>query len=460
MANLRSFACTTRTRGLVGSTRYLATAFGLTAMVIAAPSAVAQNTTIKVLVSSGHQQFNPVWERLDDFEAESGIHVELDKVNTVDVESKALQDLRLGGCTYDNLEILDGAMANIAPLMANLEPFIEKGGTDVAAFKDQFASWSVNAATFEGKLKYHPFYSGAKAIAYRKDLFEDPENQAQFKERFGYEFPLPPKTPKELLDLAAFFTRGDMWGLVFSGAGDSAETTFADLAFRAGIDGYTDHNNNAMWGPKNPDNQAPVITAARYLQDLVRKHKVAPPEVTGMGTGEAVSFYSAGNAAMVYDTIYLSWAEFNADNVISVIGESGSFEPPSFKAGEGGIPFWWARGIPECSDNKEAAWKFMQWVMSDENLKLALTEGLGVFVPTNKDMLQWSVEQGVLPKGVADAVTSAKVYTITPSTGQIRKSLVLPEVEKLLQNALTPEEFAEVTGEIVQEELERAGLAK
>jgi multiple sugar transport system substrate-binding protein len=418
-----------------------------------------RGSTIKVLVSSGHQQFTPLWDRLDEFEDETGIKVELDEVGTVDIEGTFLRDMTLGGCTYDNVEILDGAMAVSAEHLADLGPFLEAEGSSTDELLSGQAGWTGNAMTFDGKLKYYPFYSGAKGIAYRTDLFEDPENQAAFEEQFGYELPLPPTNPDELRDLAEFFTKDGMHGIVFSGVGDPLETTLADLIFRSGVGGYQDEEGNSLWGPEHPENQEAVVNAAEWLTGLV-EDGFAPQDVLSMQTGEATSYYTGGGAAMIYDHIYLPWAQITADNVTSEIGESGSFEPPSFVEGAGGITFYWGRAIPECSENKAASWEFMKWVMSEENLKSSLTEGTGVFVPTDLALLDWSVQEGILPEGVADAVANSPGYQTTIATGRIRQAVNLPLVERLLQGELSPSEYAEESGQAIQEEAAAFGLVE
>jgi multiple sugar transport system substrate-binding protein len=416
--------------------------------------------TIKVLVSSGHLQFTPVWDKLKEFTKQTGIKVQLDPVATVDIEGAFQRDVTVGACTYDNVELLDGALPGASSKMEDLGPYLEKDGSSTDELLGGQVSWVKGAMESDGKLNFYPFYSGAKAIAYRQDLFEDPKNQAAFEKKYGYALPVPPTTPDQVVDLAEFFTgHGTKYGIVFSGQGDSAETTVADVFFRHGVTGYQDADNNALWGPENADTQAAVADSATWLTDLVDKG-YAPKDVTAMATGETTAFYTDGNAAMIYDHIYLPWAQFNAPEVTSKIGKTGSFEPPNFTEGAGGITFYWGRGIPSCSKHKEASWEFMKWVMSEENMKLALTKGEGVFVPTDKALLDWSVQQNVVPQGVADAVSHSKPYLVTTATGRIRQKVDIPLVEKLFQGELTPAEYAEESGAAIQQEAEDSGLVK
>jgi multiple sugar transport system substrate-binding protein len=61
-----------------------------------------------------------------------------------------------------------------------------------------------------GSKKYYAFPTegDADGWAYRKDLFDDAKEKADFKAKYGYDLAVP-KTYKELTDIAKFFTRKD-----------------------------------------------------------------------------------------------------------------------------------------------------------------------------------------------------------------------------------------------------------
>lgn len=424
-------------------------------------SATFSGTSINVLVSSGHQQFNDVWlNELPKFEASSGMKVNLIKVGTTDILASFLRDVRLGGCTIDNVSMLDGGLAASAEYMADLGPFLTKDGSSVQKLLDTQVSFVSKATVWGGKLKFYPYYSGAKGVAYREDLFKDPANQAAFLTKYGYKLPTPPTTPQQLLDVAKFFTKDNMKGIVFSGAGDAGATTMADVMFRSGIDGFQDTNGNALFGPKYPANQKVVTSAAKWLTDLIATG-LAPSTVSAMQTADATAYYSAGKAAMLYDHVYLQWSNLKSATTVGVIGKSGSFALPSLsKTNGGGIPFYWARAIPNCSKNKEASWAFTKWVMSDDIIKNSLTKGVGVFVPTKKDLLSWSVDQTIVPAGVAKAVETAKFYHLSTVTNQLRQAIDIPFVEKLIGGQLSPQQYVAQSGYAMQAAAEAAGLVR
>lgn len=418
-----------------------------------------EGQTIKVLVSAGHQQFNPLWEALPEFEKATGIKVQLDKVDTPELLSTFLRDATAGGCTYDNVEIPDDGTAAAAPQMADIAEFLKSDGDDIDTLMDKQVGWAKDAMTFDGKVKFYPFYSGALTVAYRQDLFEDPANKAAFQAKYGYELPEAPTTQDQFVDLAEFFsTNGPGKGVVFAGQGDSAEVMMADVMFRAGVGGYQDEKGNALWGPEHPDNQKAVAEAATWMTDLI-KRGFTPSSLTAMGTAEATDEFLAGNVAMEYEHIYLVWSDLVSDSAKAAIGEVGSFDMPSAVEGKGGVPFYFGRGIPECSKHKEAAWEFMKWAMSDENQKLALTKGEGIYVPTNKALLDWTVQQNILPQGVADSLLNAQYYKVTPATAQLRQ-INTPAVENLFGGQTTPEEYAQQTGTEMQDAVEKAGVVQ
>lgn len=416
--------------------------------------------TLNVLASTGHQQiFNPLWNKIPQFEKDTGIKVNLSFVPTQDIGAKILQDLRLGGKSYDVIETPDFALSAAAPFMKPLESFFVKDGTKISDWKSHQVGWATDAATTNNEMKYMPYYSGAISIVYRKDLFNDPKEKAAFKAQYGYELPTPPKTRKEFIDVAKFFTRPDgMYGVIFPGNGDLGKDIIEHLTFQTGLP-YLDQNNNSLWGPKHPENLNKVAAEASFLTDMVNKYKVTPTSITGMSANETNAFYTSGKAAMLMSQVYLTWNQLNSDTVIKAIGHSDSFVIPAADQDHGGIPFYWAWGMVKDSGKEDAAWTFLKWVTDPENQKFVLKNGAGVYVPTNIDVAGWAVENNILPKGTVDAVQKAQYYPLNTSTTQMRK-ITQDRYEELILSKITPEEFAKRSGEQIQALMEENHLTK
>jgi multiple sugar transport system substrate-binding protein len=421
-----------------------------------APLQTYEGMTINVLVSASHQQFTPLWNSLDTFREETGIQVNLSQTPTSDLRQQIAQSLQLGGQVFENIEFPDDTFGPSAQYMTSLEPYIEAEGVSLDDWKARFVPWSVESVTHEGVIKYYPFYSGANAIAYRRDLLEDPAEQEAFESEFGYALPLPPQSIQELIDLATHFTRDGLWGLVFPGTGETGQNVMESLIFLNGVT-YVDEQNHSLWGPAHTENQPKVAESAKLVQDLIREFQVTPEQVTGMTTNETTAYYQTGEAAMLLDIIYLPWNEFKQENVVAQIGESGSFAIPALTEGAGTIPFYWSRGIPDASPNKDAGWEFMRWVMHPESLQLSLREGQGVFVPTDTEVLAWAEENNIVPTGVADAIRGATFYRMNPAIPQARQ-IVRAHYERLTLGETSPEQFAVGSGAEIEQLMVDAGL--
>jgi len=245
---------------------------------------------------------------------------------------------------------------------------------------------------------------------------------------------------------------------VFPGKQDPGLNIFEMFLFEEGVT-FVDEQNRSLWGPKHPENQATVTKVAEFLQDLIHKHKVAPTTIPGMATNESVDMYLNGKSAMIVDLIYFAWDEIKSKKVTDRIGTSISFQvPTSTGQGKGGIPFYWMWGVSGASKNKEAAWEFLRWFLQEPNLKVSLTKGIGVYVPTDTRIGDWAAQENVLPPAVIDAIKRAQVYRLNPVIGPARQT-VRKHVEKLLLKEITPAEFAMQSGNDVEQLMISSGAA-
>lgn len=420
-------------------------------------------TTITVLGTASHRQYAPTLEKISEFEKQTGAKVNVVQLPSLDFHAKIMRDMLLKTGKYDVLEVPDTLFPSLFPYMASIDTFVRAQGIDLEEWKKQFAPWAISATTFHGELKFYTYYSGTPSGAYRKVLFEDPTEKAAFKQKYGYEL-APPKTWKQLVDVASFFTRDtdgdgtiDQWGLIFSGSGLSGSNFFETFLFKSGLT-HQDEEGYCMWGPKYPENQETVRKAAEFIVNLHRKWKVAPPAVIAMATSEVADFYMSGKAAMVIDLIYFMWDDIISPEVVARIGPSGEFRAPPLD--EGGIPFHWAWGISEDSRHKEAAWEFLKWFLSDENIKLDIAKGIGTFIPTKLRLAKWGAEKGFLARAGVEEVAHAKFYPLHPATSDVRNAVIPAITEELQLGKITPGEFVEKTAFQLERLMLERGLLK
>ncbi len=156
------------------------------------------------------------------------------------------------------------------------------------------------------------------ALYYRKDLFENPGEKADFENKYGYDL-RPPETWQEYLDAAEFFTRKagdtlagetleeDFWGTGSNMRREQINWWFFVRFFGLGGKYYFD-----------PDTMEPAFTSEageRALELLIAEGdpKRAPPGVLSWGFTELFAGFYTGIIAMSSATIWPDMAPMSED---------------------------------------------------------------------------------------------------------------------------------------------------
>lgn len=423
------------------------------------------NVTITIQVDAAHKQMMPVWERLDEFEKQTGIKVNLVKLPWADLMARVMRNFRLGAGEFDAVEVCETMITNVAPYVVPIEDFLKKDGVDVEKWKEQWYEFAIETSSLGGpKVLFQPWYANMEVGSYRRDLFESPQEKTAFKKQFGYELG-PPKTIEQLLDIAKFFTRDsdgdgktDLWGLIVAGKWNTGCTVFENQVFGAGLR-QLDENFRSMWGPQHPENWETVIDIARFDQNLIQKWKVSPPEVLGMETRETLELYLQGRGAMIIGWLNYGWKDFMSPGVVERIGRVASFRIPPRKPGMGGFAGSWMFGISKDSKNKEATWEFLKWYTSEENLNLALEKGLGSYLPTRIASAERGVSRNLVAPGLVESAKFGRLWRNVANLEHSR-DIVRGYHEKLLMGNITPEDFVKKTGAEIDQMMVEAGIAK
>ena len=199
---------------------------------------------------------------------------------------------------------------------------------------------------------------------YRKDLFDDPGEQAAFRAKFGYDLAVP-TTWEHYSDIAQFFTRKqgetlagktldkDFYGVVVAGKRHKAMVEeWLNYVWSFGGDVFKAD------GTVTVDEQ-PVIDATKYFLSLFQ---YAPPGATDYTWDEVSTAFQQSAAAMG-----LHWSDQVAavedPEASAVAGKMGYSTPPiKAKAADsfGGYTYL----VPATSKHPEAACLFLQWASS------------------------------------------------------------------------------------------------
>jgi multiple sugar transport system substrate-binding protein len=315
------------------------------------------------------------------FEKLTGIKVEFETTSWDQMYSKAIQDMQAGSGIYDFVYIEQDIIYSYLAqeYLVDLTQMLNDN-PDLAAADFSFDNFTTFINYFKdanGDVFGVPMEAFIKVYLYRKDLFEDPDIQAEFEAKYGY--PLAPATDfVQYRDNAEFFTdygkahNMDLWGTTVqgnTGHPSSFYEFFETIAPAWGVWNWgitEDYKATvANGGQMNSD------TAKEALDFWVSMLQYAPPEATQSTWDEVAASFAAGRAAQGW--VYgenAAWIATNAEKS-KVVGNVGVALPPTApgvmeaaEAGEGYIGYYdgGAFGIPYSSKNKEATLLWLQFI--------------------------------------------------------------------------------------------------
>ncbi len=199
-----------------------------------------EGITIRWLCDAGHQQ-TPAAIQVDHAKKALGINIELIPELEDTHYQLVMKDWTLGGGSYDIVDVrvhwnadLMGSNGYFLPLNQYIEKF-----NAWEHYRDIIETFRRLYCEREGKI-YAFAQDGDLAIMYyRKDILGNPEYQKKFKEKYGYNLPVPPDTWDELGDVAKFFTGWDWNG--------DGKVEYG-LSFSPWLRGFVDRWFPPMWG--------------------------------------------------------------------------------------------------------------------------------------------------------------------------------------------------------------------
>jgi multiple sugar transport system substrate-binding protein len=147
---------------------------------------------------------NYLQELVNEYTAETGVAVTVETTPWSDFQTKTFAELNAQGDAYD-MVVGDSqwlGQATTAGHYVDLTEFVKEHGVDESFVPATLEYYSL----YDGKYWSIPAEGDANGWAYRKDWFEDPEEMAAFKEKYGYDLGVP-ETFEQLVDIAEFFTR-------------------------------------------------------------------------------------------------------------------------------------------------------------------------------------------------------------------------------------------------------------
>ena len=324
-----------------------------------------KGTTLNVVWEAGLQSQDPLtmgpkWEEL------TGIKIKVIELSYNDIYSNQLQDHLTGGSSYDvitfsPLWLIDFVNTGV---VEPLNPYIEKymNKADMDDYLDVYKSegYARMGNTWYGL----PDDGDVFVLYYRKDLFEDADNMAKFKSKYGYELAAP-TTWDQFDDIGNFFT--DNFAPDLYGGGVQRLEGQAYSFWMGPFSG----NGGQFFDPGSMKAGINSAAGIKTTQQLVDQNKWMPPGVEKWGFVEILSAWMDGKLAMVITWPPIGrWSAGYGATVeqlawvpsTKVAGKVGYTPPPGRPTLAGGFSL----AISPDSKNKEAAYLFIQWMNSPE----------------------------------------------------------------------------------------------
>lgn len=342
-------------------------AFAQTAAERAVEAAKAYSgSEITVMTEAGLQALDPLnfsgpkWEEL------TGIKVRVVEVPVDQIFTRIMQEHRGRTGAFDVLNVIPNQLPDLA-LAGALEPlddFVDEYG-----YREELQGigpvYRDNWMTVEGQIYALPDDGDVLVLYFRKDLFEDEANKAAFREKHGYEL-APPATWEQFAEIGQFLT--DTYGPETYGAATLHQPGNAQYIFqeRFRTAGGQFFDPETMKATVNSEAGVEVFEAMRAEAAFM------PPGVEQWGFVEILNGLLSGDVAMV-----VSWppvgrwaAGYGTESeALSWVPESQVAGKIGYASTPGGNPelaVGFSLALASGSENKEAAYLFMQWMNSEE----------------------------------------------------------------------------------------------
>jgi multiple sugar transport system substrate-binding protein len=358
---------------------------------------------------------NYLQELANEYEKETGVKVTVETTPWPDFQTKAFTEFNAKGSAYD-MVVGDsqwiGAASEAGHYVDLSEFFAKHKLTETMA--PATVKYYAEYPAASGKYWSVPAEGDAVGWSYRKDWFEDPKEMEAFKAKYGYDL-APPADFKQLRDIAEFFHRPDekRYGIAIytDNSYDALVMGVENAIFSYGGE-LGDYATYKVDGIINSDKNVQALELYKELYGFT------PP-------GWAKAFFIEDNQAITENLAAMSMNYFaffpalvneasnpNAKN-------TGFFANPPGPTGEqfaalGGQGI----SIVNYSENKEEAFKFLEWFIKDETQKK--WAALGGYT-CNKAVLESPEFQNATPynKAFYDTMFKVKDFWATPEYAEL-----------------------------------------
>jgi multiple sugar transport system substrate-binding protein len=299
-----------------------------------------------------------------DYEAQTGVHINIAEFPYANLFEKELVDLTTRAGAYDLIMLDDPWFPKFATrdALTDLAPLYEKRGQKGA--DEDFVPSSIALCRHPyqtGALYALPYVGNSQLFFYRKDVFE----KHGLKEPATWDEVLAAARTISERETAGAPGGGKMHGYVMRAAqGNAAVADFMPIFWAFGAEMFDE-------GGKPAVNSAEGIAALKFMLEL---GKYSPPGYASFNADEVNAHLLQGTAAMSIN--WPAWiGPLNDPAKSKVIGKMEfTVMPGALKPGRAEIGNWLI-SIPRSAKNAEAAFDFLIWATSAEQMKRSALRG-------------------------------------------------------------------------------------
>ena len=310
---------------------------------------------------------NALVELSKDFEKESGHKMSFEFVPWPNFADRMLNELNSGGGLCDLMigdsQWIGGAAENGQYIKLN-DFFAKEGismGDFIPATVTGYSEWPKGTPNYWAL----PAFGDVVGWTYRKDWFERPELQKEYKDKYGRDLAVP-KNLAELKDIAQFFQNRQIDGKTVYGAAIYTER---------GSEGITMGVTNALYNygfeysnPAKPYDLKGFVNskeAAAGLEFYKELYDTAtPPGSSNWYMGENIDAYKSGQVALQMNFAFI-WPGVEADPNVGG-GKSGYFPNPPGPGGHFAQLGGQGISVVASSDKQAAALEYIKWFAQKE----------------------------------------------------------------------------------------------
>ena len=401
-----------------------------------------------------------------------GIQVKAEFLPWEDVFKKALIDSKSGVKTWDLVYAYNTWVPGIAAskVFTPISDFAAKPDYAKLINAGDFIKETTAGLEFQGKLWAFPALAAPYVLGYRTDLLSNADEQKAFKARFNYDLAVP-KTYKQLLEVAQFFTRKKGEKV----AGRALEEDFYGICLAGKLGGFLFHRYEMVLVAYGADliynlktmqptvNSKESIAAAKYYVELNKYQQPGSETHSGGGTQRV---FAADRCALTMDALdnILSVAE--VPKVSKIVGKVGyTLLPtqipsrPNAHVADANGP-----GIYVLSQRKDQAIRLLARVLSTEGTKELMKE-YPALVPMRTSVINDPQVKKDYPKMVEamNAIIKGKPWTVfvPPLKEWVQaQEIVESAMSSALAGQMSAEEAMNSAQAKVVELFKRAGYIK